>query len=180
MESRQHAVIGFAAYSGTGKTTLLSGVIPVLRRRGLRIGMIKHAHHKFNVDTPGKDSHEFRKAGAEQVLIASTDRVAWIKEQAGTRTEPRLSDLVEFYSDQQLDLIIVEGFKQEPFAKIEVHRASRRTPLLSVSDEHVIAVATDSPQSLNVGVEVLNLNDYEEIADFVLRQVAEGRLKFRS
>ncbi len=178
MTTRQAAVIGFAAYSGTGKTTLLSGIIPLLLNRGLRIGVIKHAHHNFLIDTPGKDSYEFRKAGAEQVLIASKSRVAWIKERSGEQAEPRLRDLLGHYADQQLDLIIVEGFKDEPFPKIEVYRSGRRGPLLSRSDRHVIAVATDCPDSVDVDVVTLDLNDYGQICEFIVQRINCGDLEF--
>ena len=178
MDNGRPAVIGFAAYSGTGKTPLLSRIIPLLLKRGLRVGVIKHAHHNFVIDTPGKDSYEIRKAGAEQVLIASRSRVAWIKELAAEEHELQLPDLLRFYANQKLDLIIVEGFKQAPFPKIEVHRSGRRSPLLSLNDRHVIAVATDCPELLDVDVETLDLNKYREIVDFIVRQKDAGKINF--
>ena len=109
-------IIGFAAYSGTGKTTLVSKVIPILRKRGLRIGVIKHAHHSFVIDRPGKDSYELRSAGAQQVLIASKQRIAWVMEKED-HSEPVLREMLAQFSHQNLDLVIVEGFKHEPFTK---------------------------------------------------------------
>ena len=175
MSSSSIPIVGFAAFSGSGKTTLVSGVIPVLRDRGLRIGVIKHAHHNFTIDTPGKDSYELRNAGAEQVLIASRQRLAWVKEAVEER-EPTLQELLECYAGQTLDLIIVEGFKHEPFTKIEVHRSNIRRPLLAKSDSHIIAVATDAPESLDVGVRKLNLDDYVEIADFIVNCMKRNSL----
>ncbi len=175
MSRRSIPIVGFAAFSGSGKTTLVSGVIPVLRAAGLHIGVIKHAHHNFSVDTPGKDSYELRNAGAEQVLIASRQRMAWIKETDGER-EPTLQELLEFYAGQLLDLIIVEGFKHGPFTKIEIHRSTISRPLLANKDANIIAVATDSPASLDVGVTILDLNNYDEIADFILKAMQQNAL----
>ena len=168
-------IIGFAAFSGSGKTTLVSGIIPVLRAQGLRIGVIKHAHHNFTIDTPGKDSYELRNAGAEQVLIASRHRQAWVKESVEEQ-EPTLPELLQYYAAQQLDLIIVEGFKHEPFTKIEVHRSKIRRPLLAATDQHIIAVATDSPEVLDVDVEVLDLDNHAKIAEFILQSMKQNKL----
>lgn len=172
-------VVGFAAYSGTGKTTLVSQVIPELRRQGLSIGVIKHAHHSFEIDTPGKDSHEFRKAGAQQVLIASRNRAAWIVERDPAE-EPRLADLVGQLCGSGLDLIVVEGFKHEPFPKIEVHRADRSKALLATADPHVIAVATDSPERVQAEAQTLDLNEPAQVAEFILRRKRAGALRFPS
>ncbi len=139
--------------------------------------MLKHAHHDFTIDTPGKDSYEFRKAGAEQVLIASRNRIAWMTERSNV-DEPTLRDMLEFYKYQPLDLIVVEGFKQEPFQKIEVHRAARGPQLLARSDKHVIAVATDSPESVDAEVLILDLNDHEAIAEFIMERKLSGDLNF--
>ena len=168
-------IVGFAAFSGSGKTTLVSGVIPVLRDSGLRIGVIKHAHHNFKIDTPGKDSYELRNAGAEQVLIASRERLAWVRESVEEQ-EPTLEELLKIYAGQELDLIIVEGFKHEPFTKIEVHRSTIKRPLLARTDSHIIAVATDSPDTLDVNVEVLDLDNFTEIAQFILKRMRKKML----
>ena len=175
MGSRSIPIVGFAAFSGSGKTTLVSGVIPVLRNNGLRIGVIKHAHHNFKIDTPGKDSYELRNAGAEQVLIASRERMAWVRESVEEQ-ELALKELLEIYAGQKLDLIIVEGFKHEPFTKIEVHRSTIKRPLLAHTDPHIIAVATDSPDALDVNVEVLDLDNFTGIAQFILRRMREKTL----
>lgn len=175
MDARSIPIVGFAAFSGSGKTTLLSGVIPVLRNHGLRIGVIKHAHHNFTIDTPGKDSYELRNSGAEQVLIASRHRMAWVKEAVEER-EPTLDSMLDFYAGQELDLIIVEGFKHEPISKIEVHRSSVRRPLLATNDTHIIAVATDSPDSIEVNVETLDLDNHTQIAEFILKRMQQNTL----
>lgn len=158
-------VLGFAAWSGTGKTTLLTRLLPLLRERGLRIGTIKHAHHGFDVDTPGKDSYELRKAGAEQVLVASRQRLALMVERPGTE-EPGLDELLHHFDGSGLDVVLVEGFKHLHFPKIELHRAARRKPLLFPSDSSIIAVATDT--GVDTELPVLDLNDLPAIADFVI------------
>ena len=139
--------------------------MPLLRQRGVRIGMIKHAHHGFDVDTPGKDSYELRKAGAEQVLVASRQRLALMVERPADE-EPRLEELLSRFDDSGLDLVLVEGFKHLHFPKIELHRAARRRPLLFPDDRSIIAVATDTP--VDTELPVLDLNDLPAIADFVL------------
>src|SRR5215831_14090336 len=140
-------VIGVAAMSGTGKTTLLLKLIPLLTARGLRVGLIKRAHHTFDTDKPGKDSYELRKAGASQVLIGSDRRWALVVEKEQT-IEPDAFDLLgKLYTDT-LDLILIEGFKASPLPKIELHRPALGHPLLADTDPYVIAVATDEPQRL--------------------------------
>ena len=168
-------IVGFAAYSGSGKTTLLSGVIPILRSRGLHVGIIKHAHHNFSIDIPGKDSYELRSAGADQVLIASKQRVAWMQEKP-QETSPALGELLNYFKGQELDIVIVEGFKHEPFSKIEVHRTAVKRPLLAEKDANIIAVATDAPQKLKVDVKTLDLNDYQQIAEFILLCKQQNKL----
>ena len=160
-------VMGFAAYSGTGKTTLLKQLIPVLRQRGLRVGIIKHAHHGFDIDTPGKDSYELRKAGASQTLVASSRRTVLIVEQQDER-RPQLDELIGRLNPAQLDIILVEGFRHVPFPKIELHRPSQGKPLLCLADDSVIAVASDAPLSVRTEIHVLDLNDIAGIADFVM------------
>jgi len=124
-------VIGLAGWSGAGKTTLLTRVIPHLRAAGLRVSVIKHAHHKFDVDVPGKDSWRHRQAGAEEVLVSSDMRWALMHELRGAR-EPRLPELLAKLS--RVDLVIVEGYKSEPHRKIEVHRAANGKPFLYPDD----------------------------------------------
>ena len=128
----QHAyvpLLGFAAFSGTGKTTLLTQIIPILKHHGLSIGLIKHSHHNFQIDQPGKDSFRLREAGASPVMLVSTHRRAIITE-IMPEQEPRLDDQLKLFDQSELDLILVEGFKTEPFPKIEVHRPSLNNPLL--------------------------------------------------
>ncbi|WP_457667271.1 molybdopterin-guanine dinucleotide biosynthesis protein B [Thiolapillus sp.] len=166
-------VLGFAAFSGSGKTTLLEQVIPLLRQSGLRLALVKHSHHDFEMDKPGKDSDRLRKAGAGQILLASKFRTAWIREGDG-ETEPDLYELLERLDTRVLDLVLVEGFRDESVAKIEIHRPSLGKPLLCNKDDKVLAVATDQPPHQQLTVPLLPLNDPETVADFVLRWL-EGR-----
>ncbi|OOZ40640.1 molybdopterin-guanine dinucleotide biosynthesis protein B [Solemya pervernicosa gill symbiont] len=159
-------VLGFAAFSGTGKTTLLKKIIPQLNDRGVRIALIKHAHHNFDIDTPGKDSYELRKAGAGQVLISSDKRSALITEKPQTE-EPRLEDMIVQLDHMQTDLILVEGFRHLPFTKIELHRPSREKPLLAREDSSIIAIASDSPIASAPDLPHLDLNNSAEIAEFI-------------
>ncbi len=161
------ALVGLAAGSGSGKTTLLLKVIPLLKARGLRVGLIKRAHHSFDTDKPGKDSFELRKAGASQVLVGSDHRWALVVEN-DTPKEPTLRELLERLRPEALDLVIVEGFKSAPIPKIEIHRPSLGRPLLAATDPHIIAVATDAPGSVRVGVPVLDLNRPNEVAEFIV------------
>ncbi len=175
MNNRGVPVIGFAAFSGTGKTTLVSNVIPVLRSRGIKIAAIKHAHHSFVIDTPGKDSYEFRNAGAEQVLLVSKQLMAWVMERPGSN-EPQLAEALKHIRSEQTDLIIVEGFKRASFTKIEVYRSTVRYSPLANDDVHVVGVATDKPESIDADVPVFDLNDYESIADFIVEKMNHGLL----
>jgi len=159
-------VLGFAAYSGTGKTTVLKQLIPLLRQQGLRPGVVKHAHHEVEFDVPGKDSYVLRKAGAGQVLLASANRWALMGEEPQT-LEPELPVLLKRMDLSELDLVLVEGFRHIPFAKIELHRPSLGRPLLCLSDETILAVATDAEVALPGSLPRLDLNDVEAIASFV-------------
>jgi molybdopterin-guanine dinucleotide biosynthesis protein B len=161
-------LLGFCAYSGTGKTTLLAKLIPLLRDRGLRLALVKHAHHSFDIDQPGKDSYKLRQAGADQVLIASRHRVAVIREQKENTREPRLAELLPCLYTRKLDLLIVEGFKHEPIPKIELYRPSLNRPMIHASDPHVIAVASDAPFPLARPLARLDLNEPKEILRFAL------------
>lgn len=160
--------IGFAAWSGTGKTTLLEAVVARLQARGLRVAVIKHAHHDFDIDQPGKDSHRLRQAGARQVMVASRRRWALITEHDDGRPEPRLGELLPQLDQSHLDLILVEGFKHEPIAKIEVHRPSLGKPLLYPHDPQVIAVASDGPLATAPDRPLLDLNDPDAVCDFIV------------
>ncbi len=165
-------VLGFAAYSGTGKTTLLVQLLPRLKAQGLRIGMIKHAHHSFDVDKPGKDSYALRKAGAEQMLIASERRWALMRDCPEPR-EPVLADLLARLDRNQLDLILVEGFRSVPFPKIELHRPSTGHPLLHSRDSSIIAIASDAP--LETHLPQLDINRPDDILKFVLAWLQDAR-----
>jgi molybdopterin-guanine dinucleotide biosynthesis protein B len=166
-------IVGFAAFSGTGKTTLLKELLPLLSERGLRVGVVKHAHHSFEMDHPGKDSYELRKSGAAQMLIASRARWALVVERARDR-EPRLDEVLLELDQAALDLILVEGFKDERFPKIELHRPSLRRPLLFPDDDAIIAVATDAPVDDAGRVPQLDLNQPADIAAFIVEYVAKA------
>lgn len=159
-------MIGFAAFSGTGKTTLLRQLIPELKARGLEMAVIKHAHHNFDIDIPGKDSYEIRQAGAQQVLVASSRLMALMETQPQENQDPQLIDLIPRLNTKPLDLILVEGFKHEQFAKIELHRPSLDKPLLYPDDHNIIAIASDQKLD-DVTIDQLDLNKVDKIADFI-------------
>jgi molybdopterin-guanine dinucleotide biosynthesis protein B len=166
-------ILGFCAFSGTGKTTLLCNLIPQLRADGLRIGVVKHAHHSFDIDHPGKDSYELRKAGASQMLIASRHRQARIIETPNNENEPSLADALDGLDYSQLDLVLVEGFKHARLAKIELHRPALHKSLLYPDDPDIIALASDTPMDTGPSGPVwLDLNDTRAIANFILEFVA--------
>jgi molybdopterin-guanine dinucleotide biosynthesis protein B len=152
-------VIGIAAISGTGKTTLLLRLIP-----------LKRAHHTFDTDKPGKDSYELRKAGAAQVLVGSSQRWALIVENE-TGIEPEVDEFLRNMRTDLLDLVIVEGFKAAPIPKIELHRPSLGHPLLAANDHYVIAVATDDARAVNANVPLLDMNRPEDIASFIVERL---------
>jgi molybdopterin-guanine dinucleotide biosynthesis protein B len=154
-------IIGVAGWSGAGKTTLITRVIPVLVRRGLRVATVKHAHHEFDLDQPGKDSWRHRQAGASEVAIVSSRRWAIVHELRGER-EPPLAEMLAKLAPA--DLVIVEGFKRHVFPKLEVFRAATGKPLLQPQDDCVVAIATDAPLPQDQ-VPVLMLDDIEAIAD---------------
>jgi molybdopterin-guanine dinucleotide biosynthesis adapter protein len=157
-------VIGLAGWSGAGKTTLLARVIPHLLGKGLRVSVIKHAHHEFDVDVPGKDSWIHRQSGAAEVLVSSTRRWALMHELRGA-AEPRLPELLAKMAP--VDLVIVEGFKREPHRKIEVHRAANGKPLLFPDDPGIVGIATDT--SVQTTLPVVYLDDVEAVAAMMLR-----------
>jgi molybdopterin-guanine dinucleotide biosynthesis adapter protein len=156
-------VIGLAGWSGSGKTTLLTRLIPCLVARGLKVSTLKHAHHGFDVDQPGKDSHSHRMAGATEVMIGSAVRFALVHELRGA-AEPTLRDLLARMSP--VDLVVVEGYKAAPIPKLEVHRAAVGKPLLHPDDDCIVAVAADGPLP-QVELPVVSLDDIEAIADIV-------------
>jgi molybdopterin-guanine dinucleotide biosynthesis protein B len=154
-------IIGLAGWSGSGKTTLVTSVIPVLVRRGLKVATVKHAHHEFDIDQPGKDSWLHRKAGANEVAIVSSRRWAIIHEM-GSEPEVSLVDVLAKLSP--VDLVIVEGFKRHAHPKIEIFRAAVGKPLLHLDDDCIVAIATDAPLP-QAQLPVLMLDDIEGIAD---------------
>jgi len=160
--------VSFVAKSGTGKTTLLEKVIAELKRRGYRIGVIKHDAHRFDIDHPGKDSYRLTQAGADTMLIASPEKLALIKKHA----EPRpIEELIATYFGD-VDLILTEGFKKSGLPKIEVHRRERSATLICRGEENdpsLIAVASDEP--LELDVPVLDINNPAQVADFVEKQI---------
>lgn len=160
-------ILGFVAFSGTGKTTLLEQLIPILRKQGVRVALLKHAHHDFDIDRPGKDSYRLRQAGASQVMIASARRWALITEHPQVQTEPQLSELLNHLDPQQFDLLLVEGFKHEHYPKIELQREALGKPALYPDDPHIIAIACDTPQP-RATIPILNINQPAEIGDFVI------------
>jgi molybdopterin-guanine dinucleotide biosynthesis protein B len=157
-------VIGLAGWSGAGKTTLLTRAIPQLQQQGLRVSVIKHAHHAFDVDVPGKDSWKHREAGAVEVLVSSSQRWALMHELRGAE-EPRLPELLAKMS--RVDLVVIEGFKREPHRKIEVFRAANGKPFLFPDDPGVVGIATDT--SVETALPSAHLDDIEAIAAMMLR-----------
>ena len=172
--NRTPPILGFVAYSGTGKTTLLTRVIPLLRQAGLRIAMIKHAHHQFDIDTPGKDSHRLRQAGAEHVMIASRGRWVWMAE-TPDRDEARLDDMLARLAQIDVDLILIEGFKHERYPKIELHRVELNNPRLYPDDPDIIAVACDGPLLPETHLPLLDINDPAAIAAFIVERLRGAR-----
>ena len=171
----QRPLLGFAAWSGTGKTTLLKAVIPLLRQSGLRLALIKHAHHDFDVDVPGKDSHTLRKAGADQVLITSGRRWALMQERPEIR-DPRLEEEIARLDQSGIDLILVEGFRHERFPKIELIRkpAGDRPPLF-LQDDSIVAIATPDQLELECSLPRLPLDHPETVTRFILDQIVTPR-----
>jgi len=157
--------VSFVAKSGTGKTTLLEKVIAVLKRRGYRVGVIKHDAHRFEIDHPGKDSHRLTVAGADTMVITSPEKLALVKSHEAS---PGLEELIRTYFGD-VEIVLTEGFRRSPLPKIEVHRRERSAALLCRGEHHdptLIAVASDEPLSLDVPV--LDMNDPDSIADFLV------------
>ncbi len=157
-------LFGFAGYSGSGKTTLIEQLIPIFVAGGLKVSLIKHAHHDFDVDQPGKDSYRHRKAGASEVLVTSSRR--WVlMHELGGEPEPVLARQLAHFSP--CDLVLVEGFKKEDIPKLEVHRPAVGKPLLFPGDPRIVAVASDAP--LSAPLPQLDLNRADLVADFILK-----------
>jgi len=157
---------GFAGWSGSGKTTLIEQLIPHFTRRGLKVSLIKHAHHTFDVDHPGKDSYRHRQAGASEILVTSSRRWVLMHELRGAH-EPSFEEQVKRISP--CDLLLVEGFKHAPIPKLEVWRKETGEPLLHPNDPHIVAVASDA--SIETKLPLLDLNDADGIAAFILKKL---------
>ena len=165
-------VIGIAGFSGSGKTTLIEKVVPLLVAQGLRVSLIKHAHHAFDVDQPGKDSWRHRQAGCTEVLVSSAQRWALMHELRGA-PEPALREQLRHFSP--CDVVLVEGYKSEPIPRIEVHRKACGAPLLFPEDTHVVAIATDEP--LDTSLPQLALDDAAAVARFIVRHLGLDRAR---
>lgn len=163
---------GFAGYSGSGKTTLLERLLPELIGRGVRVSVVKHAHHSFDIDQPGKDSYRHRMAGAQEVLVSSQSRWALMAELRGA-PELTLDQVLSKLSP--CDLVLVEGFKRELIPKLEVHRAANGKEWIFPSDPNVVAIATDAPSVPDAALPRFGLDEYGRIADFIV-----GHMSLRS
>ena len=160
-------ILGFCAYSGTGKTTLLSQLIPILRNRGIQVGVIKHAHHNFEMDREGKDSFRFRQAGATEVMPASSRRWVLLHENS-EEADPDPEELLQRMNLDHLDLVLVEGFKHHMLPKIEIHRPSLGRDMMHPDLPGIIALASDETPSDNLDIPWLDLNHPEKIAEFII------------
>ncbi len=157
-------IFGLAGWSGSGKTTLIVQLIPALTRHGITVSTIKHAHHDFDIDHPGKDSHRHRTSGATEVMVTSDQRWALMHELRGAPAQT-IGELCRHMSP--VDLILVEGFKREPHPKLEIHRPSVGKPLLAPEDKTIVAIASDAALT-GLSLPVLPLNDIEAIARFII------------
>ena len=168
MTQRLPFVLGFAAYSGTGKTRLLTQLLPLLKQQGLKVAVIKHSHHNVEIDQPGKDSYRLRMAGATPVILASAYRQIMIAER-DPEQPVSLAEQLAVLNHYPLDLVLVEGFRHEAFAKIELHRPRLGKPLLYPDDPHIIAIASDDASLPNpADLPTLDLNNTGAIAAFIL------------
>jgi len=163
-------IFGFAGYSGSGKTTLIEKLIPLFVQRGLRVSLIKHAHHSFDIDQPGKDSFRHRHAGCTEVLVTSSRRWALMHELRGA-PEPGLTEQIERLSP--CDLLLVEGFKHERIPKLEVYRAEVGESLLHPHDPDIVAIASDA--KVDTRLPQLDINAPESVAAFILQHVGLGQ-----
>jgi molybdopterin-guanine dinucleotide biosynthesis protein B len=165
-------VLGFAGYSGSGKTTLVERLIPEMRRRGLRVSVVKHAHHRFDLDHPGKDTFRHREAGAFEVVVATDKRLALMREFEQTVQLTVHQLIAELY--EGVDWVFVEGFKDADLLKIEVWREVSQNPARYVDDDFIVAIATDSPEKLPQATQrmVLDLNDPAALVDWLLVNAA--------
>ena len=161
-------IIGFAAFSGTGKTTLIKKIVSILSEKKYTVSVIKHAHHNFDLDQPGKDSYEIRKSGAENILISSEKRWALIHENKNNK-ELTLKDLLNILGNIDSDIILVEGFKKENFPKIELYRKEIGKDILFYNDKNIVAFATDVDINIEQNIEKLDINDPQQIVDYIIK-----------
>ena len=163
-------VVGFAGFSGSGKTTLVERLIPALKLQGLRVSVVKHAHHKFDIDHAGKDTYRHREAGAFEVIVASDNRLALMREFEVPNRPTVHHLLAELY--EGVDWVLVEGFKDSDLLKVEVWRAAANKPARYMDDDFITAIATDSPEQMPVptGLQVLDLNDPDAVVAWLLSQ----------
>ncbi len=171
-------LLGFAAFSGTGKTTLLTRLIPILNQKGIRIGVIKHSHHNIELDNPKKDSYKLRKAGAQQTILASPQRTSIIVE-LPRQEDASLEQALSHLQTGSLDLVLIEGFKSRNFPKIELHRKALDKPLLYLDDDSIIAIATDYDMTLNHQnkqreITRLDINQPMDIATFIEKHLKQA------
>ena len=173
-------VVGFAGFSGSGKTTLVERLIPALRLKGLRVSVVKHAHHHFDIDHPGKDTYRHREAGAFEVVVASNKRMALMRE-FEVASQPTVHQLLAEL-DEGVDWVLVEGFKDSDLQKIEVWRAASGKPARYPDDDFITAIATDSPDLLPkpTQMQVLDLNDPDAVVDWLLSQGARFDYRFEN
>ena len=159
-------IFGIAGYSGSGKTTLIEKLIPLFTGDGLRVSLIKHAHHSFDIDHPGKDSYRHRHAGCSEVLVTSKQRWALMHELRGER-EPTMEEMIELIAP--CDLLLIEGYKREPLDKLEVYRSTLGEPLMFPQDPRIIAIAGD--QRVAAELPQFSIDDVRAIAAFIRKQV---------
>lgn len=157
-------IFGFAGYSGSGKTTLIENLIPRMVMAGFTVSLIKHAHHGFDIDRPGKDSYRHREAGCSEVLLTSDQRWVLMHELRGA-PEPLLREQLEFLSP--CDVVLVEGYKASPIPKLEVHRPAHGRPPMFFENRNIVAVASD--ERVDTPLPLLDINDYDGIAEFIMR-----------
>ena len=172
----QLPLLGFAAYSGTGKTTLLCKIIPLLKAKGIRVAVVKNSHHDVDIDQPDKDSYKLRESGAENIIITSRKRTAIIIEHPDNSKEPSLEDSLKHINEQDCDLILVEGFKRTNFPKIELHRKALGKPYLYPTDSNIIAIALDHELDKTNKREdkipvLLDINQPHEISHFIIERI---------